>query len=129
MTFENAIYFLLTLCYTFHNPIQSHHGHPLQHTQSHRHLLIVLLSISRSPRGAHVLANPNRHERSFVGRSQLFVHFVTRFACWRRRTTANGPPSRCPLEHTKTTKKCRSPSSETDRDARRNFAEFMFVRA
>ena len=37
---------------------------------------------------------------------------------------ANGPPSRRPLEHTKTTKKCRSPSSEADRDARRDFAEF-----
>lgn len=37
---------------------------------------------------------------------------------------ANGPPSPCPLDHTKTTKKCRSPSSEADRDARRNFAEF-----
>lgn len=40
---------------------------------------------------------------------------------------ANGPPSRCPLEHTKTTKKCRSPSSEADRDARRNFAEFLNI--
>jgi hypothetical protein len=67
---------------------------------------------TRSPRGAHVLANPNRHVRSFVGRSQLFVHFVTRTVCWRRRSIATGPPSPCPLEHTKTTKKCRPPSSE-----------------
>ena len=125
MTFEKAVYFLPSSSYAFHRAPSNRTTAIPSHTHSRHYLLVVSLSISRSPRGAHVLANPNRHVRSFVGRSQLFVHFVTRFACWRRRTTANGPPSRCPLEHTKTTKKCRSPSSEADRDARRNFAEFQ----
>lgn len=88
MTFEKAIYNFPPSP----NYMLLPHLHPIapqcipSYTQSQRDLLlVVLLSISPSPRGAHVLANPKRHVRSFVGRSQHFVHFVARFVCWRRR--------------------------------------------
>lgn len=55
-----AIYFLPSSSYTFyHHSIQSHRGHSPPYTHSQHYLLVVSLSIPRSPRGAHVLANPN----------------------------------------------------------------------
>ena len=128
MTFEKAICFLPSSSYTFHKTPSNRTTAIPSYTHSQHYLLVVALSISRSPRGAHVLGNPNWHVRSYVGGSQLFRAF--RYAlCMletpeRLATRHHGPPSRCPLEHTKTTKKCRSPSSEADRDARRKFAEF-----
>ena len=72
------------------------------------------LHFTLSTRGARaLLANPNR--RSFVGGSQLFRAFLYALCMLetpeRLATRHHGPPSRCPLEHTKTTKKCRAPSS------------------
>ena len=128
MTFEKAVYFLPSSSYAFHRAPSNRTTAIPSHTHSRHYLSVVSLSISRSPRGAHVLANPNRHARSFVGGSQLFRAFPYALCMLetpeRLATRHHGPPSRCPLEHTKTTKKCRAPSSEAHRDARRNFAEF-----
>jgi hypothetical protein len=135
MTFEKAICFLPSSSYTFHRTPSNRTTAIPSYTHSQHYLSVVSLSISRSPRGAHVLANPNRHVRSFVGGSQLFRAF--RYAlCMletpeRLATRHHGPPSRCPLEHTKTTKKCRAPSGEPGSrcldGTLRSFAQIMMA--
>ena len=116
MTFEKAVYCLPSSSYAFHRAPSNRTTAIPSHTHGRHYLLVVSLSISRSPRGAHVLANPNRHARSFVGGSQLFRAFPYALCMLetpeRLATRHHGPPSRCPLEHTKTTKKCRASSGE-----------------
>ena len=73
MTFEKAICFLPSSSYTFHRTPSNRTTAIPSYTHSQHYLSVVSLSISRSPRGAHVLANPNRHVRSFVGGSQLLL--------------------------------------------------------